>query len=146
MSNFYNVSDLLVFGVLAAVVVSMIIIAEVMRATAKYCDPHEASNRLRVSIGLFRTALILLFMYGANQTLETHQLKAVVKNARPVLDGSKMAESQPEWRIETPSGNVVTWTGETNDVRNRVADDDQRGFSPGYFDYRSGAAAGDRRF
>lgn len=108
-----NLPDLMVFGVLAALVVMMIVMAEIMRATARHCERSEAVARLRVSIGLFRTAILLLLMYGANQALETHELKTVERNSKPAVDGSKIAEAvQPAWTLETASGNVITVNGD----------------------------------
>lgn len=75
------------------------------------------------------------------------QLKSMAFDHGYAAEANMISEEPPPvWRIETPSGNIVTWTGDPNGMRAGMAGDDKRSFSPGYFSYRSGAAGGDRQF
>ena len=110
--NLLSLSDGQLFGLLVSISGAMMLTAEALRSTARYCEYDEAMRRLTWSIGLFRTAPLMLILFSANQTMRVEQLKEIaVKHGIPQQAlAVEMGPVVTNYDVTLPGGANVSWS------------------------------------
>ena len=111
-----HLSDIQFLCLLVSISCAMIVTAEALRYTSRLCEFDEAMRRLRWSIGLFRTAPLMLILFGANQTVTVVKLKEVAmeRGIDPVALRVAAADDVTDYEVTLPGGTNVSWTGTTS--------------------------------
>ena len=107
-----HLSDIQFLCIFVSISGAMILTAESLRYTSRLCEFDEAMRRLRWSIGLFRTAPLLLILFGANQTVTVVKLKEVAlsRGVDPIALRVAAAEQVSDYEVELKGGTYVSWS------------------------------------
>ena len=110
--NLLSLSDGQLFGLFVSISGAMILTAEALRSTARYCECDEAMRRLTWSIGLFRTAPLMLILFSANQIVRIEQLKeiAVQHGVSQQALAVELGPGMTNYDVTLPGGANVSWS------------------------------------
>ena len=129
-------------GVVVAVVVAMIAVAEFMRFSAYRCSREEMVARISWAHGFFRLAPLVLILLIHRQEVEVSELRQIAIARGVPAESLPIAEVSQEvvhYTLTTPAGTHISWS-KPHGVRNGAGTSERDGIGSGIAVFGGGSS------